>query len=154
VPLKVNFSVSERYFDAVRQGTKVSFTVEGFLDAFDAEIYAVSSEVNLATRMLDVKALYSNADGQLMPGRYAAVRITLYELDNAIVVPSEAVIKEMGIDKVYVSRGNLAQPVTVITGQRTEALVEVLKGLVPGDTLLTTGTLQLRQGLPVKLENL
>lgn len=151
VPLKLEFSVSEKYVDAVRQGTKVRFTVDGYLDAFEATVYAVSSEVDLDTRQLDVKALYPNYRGRLMPGRYAAVSITLYELDNAIVVPAEAVIKEMGIDKVYVYRGGTAHPVGITTGQRTDSHVEVTTGLAPGDTLITTGTLQLRQGLPVRI---
>ncbi len=154
VPLKLNFSVSEKYVDAVRQGTKVTFTVDGYLDAFQAEVYAVSSEVDLSTRQLDVKALYPNYRGQLMPGRYAAVSITLYEQGNAIVVPSEAVVKEMGIDKVFVARGGVARGVNIEAGQRTDSQVEVITGLMPGDTLITTGTLQLREGLPIKLQNL
>lgn len=154
VPLKLEFQVSEKYVDAVRQGTRISFTVDGFLDAFDAEVYAVASEVDLDTRQLDVKALYPNYRGQLMPGRYAKVAITLYEQPNAIVVPAEAVIKEMGVDKVYVYRGGKAEPLSIEAGQRTDSQVEVVTGLMPGDTLITTGTLQLRQGLPVRIENL
>jgi membrane fusion protein (multidrug efflux system) len=154
VPLKLNFSVPEKYVDAVRQGTKIFFTVEGFLDSFEGTVYAISSEVDPETLQLDVKAIYPNYKGQLMPGRSAAVSLTLYDSENAIVIPSEAIIKEMGIDKVYVYRGGLAQPVAIEPGQRTESKVEVITGLMPGDTLITTGTLQLRQGLPVKLENL
>ncbi len=154
VPLKLTFAVAEKYMDAVRQGTRVHFTVDGFLEAFDAQVYAVSSEVDQGTRQLDVKALYRNNGGRLMPGRSANVSIVLYELENAIVVPAEAVIKEMGIDKVYVYRSGAAQPVAIEAGQRTDSQVEVITGLIPGDTLITTGTLQLRQGLSVKLENL
>ena len=154
VPLKLSFSIPEKYMNAVQQGTKVRFVVTGFLDPFEAEVYAVSSEVDLATRQLDVKALYPNSRAQLMPGRYAEVSITLYEQENAIVVPAEAVIKEMGVNKVYLYRGGVAQPVDIEAGQRTDAAVEVRTGLALGDTLITTGTLQLRQGLPVKLENL
>ncbi len=154
VPLKLNFSVSERYVDAVRQGTDVSFMVDGFLEEFTAEVYAVSSEVDLNTRQLDVKALYPNYKGLLMPGRYAAVRITLYEMADAIVIPSEAVIKEMGVDKVYVYRGGEAHSLAIEAGQRTDSQIEVITGLMPGDTLITTGTLQLREGLKVRLGDL
>jgi membrane fusion protein (multidrug efflux system) len=154
VPLKLNFSIPEKYMDAVRRGTKINFSVEGTLESFAAEVYAVSSEVDLATRQLDVKALYPNSRGQLMPGRSAAVSIVLYETDNAIVVPAEAVIKEMGIDKVYVYRAGKAEPLSIKAGQRTDSQVEVITGVIPGDTLITTGTLQLRQSLPVKLESI
>ena len=153
-PLKLEFSVSEKYQNAVSRGTSVRFLVEGFLDPFDAEVYAVSSEVDQNTQMLDVKALYPNSRAQLMPGRWAKVAITLYEHESAIVIPAEAVTKEMGVDKVYVYRGGTAQPIDIEAGQRTDSQVEVITGLMPGDTLITTGTLQLRQGLPVKIENL
>jgi membrane fusion protein (multidrug efflux system) len=154
VPLKLNFSIPEKYMNAVGRGTKVSFVVDGFLDPFEAEVYAVSSEVDQATRQLDVKALFPNSRIQLMPGRSASVSITLYEHDNAIVIPAEAVIKEMGVDKVYLYRGGVAEGVEIEAGQRTDAAVEVLAGLALSDTLITTGTLQLRQGLPVKIENI
>jgi membrane fusion protein (multidrug efflux system) len=154
VPLKLNFSIPEKYMNAVSRGTRVRFLVDGFLDPFEAEVYAVSSEVDLATRQLDVKALYPNSRAQLMPGRSASVSITLYEQENAIVIPAEAVIKEMGVDKVYLYRGGVAQSVNIEAGQRTDAAVEVRTGLALGDTLITTGTLQLRQGLPVKIDNL
>jgi membrane fusion protein (multidrug efflux system) len=153
-PLKISFSIPERYMNAVRQGTRVRFMVEGFLDPFDAEVYAVSSEIEQSTQQLDVKALYPNSRALLMPGRSANVSITLYEQQNAIVIPAEAVIKEMGVDKVYLYKGGMAKPVDIEAGQRTDAAVEVLAGLMPGDTLITTGTLQLRQDLPVRIENL
>jgi membrane fusion protein (multidrug efflux system) len=154
VPLKLDFAVSEKYMNAVARGSVVRFSVEGFLEPFDATVYAVSSEVEQGTRQLGVKALFSNSRLQLMPGRSASVSVTLYEHPNAIVIPAEAVIKEMGVDKVYVYRGGAAQPLSIKAGQRTDAAVEVLTGLMPGDTLITTGTLQLRQGLPVRIENL
>ncbi len=154
VPLKLSFSIPEKYMNAVRQGTMVRFTVDGFLEPFDASVYAVASEIEQTTRQLDVKALYPNSRAQLMPGRSASVSVTLYEHQNAIVVPAEAVIKEMGVDKVYLYRDGAAHPVSIEVGQRTDAQVEVTTGLMPGDTLITTGTLQLRQGLPVKIENL
>jgi membrane fusion protein (multidrug efflux system) len=154
VPLKISFSIPEKYMNAVPQGTMVRFTVEGFLEPFDATVYAVSSEIDLTTRQLDVKARYANSRAQLMPGRFATVNVRLYEHPNAIVIPAEAVIKEMGIDKVYLYRGGVAQPLGIEAGQRTDSQIEVLTGLMPGDTLITTGTLQLRQGLPVRIENL
>jgi membrane fusion protein (multidrug efflux system) len=154
VPLKLNFSVAEKYMNAVSKGSVVRFHVEGFLEPFDATVYAVSSEVEQGTRQLDVKAIYPNSRLQLMPGRSASVSVTLYEHPNAIVVPAESVIKEMGVDKVFVCREGVAQPLSIAAGQRTDAAVEVLTGLMPGDTLITTGTLQLRQGLPIRIENL
>ena len=60
----------------------------------------------------------------------------------------------MGKDKIFVYRSGKAQPVEIIAGIRTEAEVQVLQGLQAGDTIITSGTLQLRTGLPVTLDNI
>ena len=46
------------------------------------------------------------------------------------------------------------RPVEIKTGIRTDSVIQVVRGLSPGDTLITSGTLQLRTGLEVKLDNL
>ncbi len=60
----------------------------------------------------------------------------------------------MGIDKVFLYKSGKAQPVEITKGLRTEAKVQVLKGLQAGDTIITSGTLQLRTGLNVTLQNI
>ena len=81
---------------------------------------------------------------------YAQTRKVL----NAIVIPTEAVVPELGVDKVFLHRNGTAQPVQIETGLRTDAQVEVVSGLQTGDTLITSGTLQLRTGLQVKLDRI
>ena len=58
----------------------------------------------------------------------------------------------MGVDKVYLCKGGRAHAVEVTTGLRTDAEIQILKDSSVGDTLITSGTLQLREGLPVKLD--
>lgn len=60
----------------------------------------------------------------------------------------------MGKNKVFVYRSGVAQPVDVKIGIRTEAEVQIVQGLSVGDTILTSGTLQLRMGMPVTLDNI
>lgn len=74
------------------------------------------------------------------------------EHTEALAVPSEAIVSEMGIDKVYVCRNGKADPVEIVKGLRTEAYVQVLRGLTPGDTVITSGTMQLRAGQKVKIQ--
>ena len=61
---------------------------------------------------------------------------------------------EMGQNEGFVYRSGVAMPVDVEIGIRTEAEVQILRGLAAGDTILTSGTLQLRTGMPVKLDNI
>ena len=74
------------------------------------------------------------------------MRLTTREYSNALAFPSEAIVSEMGIDKVYLYRNGKAEPVEITKGLRTDAQVQVLRGLVPGDTVITSGTMQLRSG--------
>ena len=69
-------------------------------------------------------------------------------------VPSEAIVPEMGKDKIFLYKSGKAQPVEIQTGIRTEAETQVLQGLQEGDTIIISGTLQLRTGLPVTLDNI
>ena len=89
---------------------------------------------------------------QIRPGRLVTVKIRLHDIPDAIAVPTEAIVPEMGVDKVYLYKGGKAQAVEVKTGLRTESSIQIIEGLNVGDTLITSGTLQLRTDLPVKLD--
>ena len=75
-----------------------------------------------------------------------------YFANLIISVPAEAIVPEMGKNKVFVYRNGKAEPTDVTTGLRTDAEVQIINGLQPGDTILTSGTLQLRKGSAVKIE--
>ena len=152
VPLKVEFAVPERYARDIKPGTALDFTVDGFLETFPAKVYAKEAEIDVATRTLTVRALYANKNALLTPGRYASINLKKEEIKDAIAIPAEAVVPEMGKDKVFLYKSGKAQPVELKLGLRTESQVQVLKGLSVGDTLITSGTLQLRTGLSVVLD--
>ena len=152
-PLKVEFSVPERYAGEVKRGANLIFNLEGKLDGFPAKVYATESKIS-DMHTLTVRALYPNSNGSILPGRYVSVHLKKEEIPNAIAVPSEAIVPEMGKDKIYLYKDGKAQPVEILTGIRTEAEVQVLRGLQVGDTIITSGTLQLRTGLPVTLDNI
>ena len=91
---------------------------------------------------------------RLPPGQSASVRISLDQIENAIVIPSISSVKEMGRDIAYVYEDGYAREVEIVTGMRTSASVEVISGLSIGDTLLTTGVMQLRTGMPVVIDRM
>ena len=153
-PLKVEFAVPERYANDMKKGINLDFFIEGELNAYQAKVYAVESTVDQQLHQLTVRAIYPNHDQALLPGRYASIELKKDEISNAIAIPTEAIVQELGKDKVYLYKSGKAEPVDVITGIRTEAEVQVVKGLQVGDTIITSGTLQLRTGLPVKLDNI
>lgn len=148
-PLKVEFSVPERYAGTLAAGTPLTFTAEGDLTPRQAKVYASDSRVDPETRTYTIRALYANTDGRLVPGRYVSVNLTTRQYDRTLAVPSEAIVSEMGIDKVFRCRNGKAEAVEISKGLRTDAQVQVLKGLSVGDTVITSGTMQLRQGQSV-----
>lgn len=153
-PLKIEFSVPERYMGEISPGFPISFEVDGISKSFSARVYAVDPKVNMDTRTIVARAMYPNSNEELKPGRFASVTVLLSQIDHAVSIPTQAVIPEMGGEKVFVYRSGKAQERPIKTGLRTESHIQVLEGLDFGDTLLITGILQLRQQLPVQLDTL
>ena len=129
----------------------VRFDIDG--NTYTARIYAKDSKIDIDTRTVLVRALYDNADGSILPGQYAGITLEVMANEHALAVPAEAIINEMGLSYVYLNRSGKAHRVQVATNLRTESLVEITGGLAAGDTVITTGILQLREGLPVSIDH-
>ena len=153
-PLKIEFSLTQNFVNLIRPGSEIAFNVENDLEVFNATVYAVESKLDINTLSLFARARYDNSDGKIKPGQSASIQIKLDQIDNAIVIPSISSVKEMGRDIAYVYRNGAAQEVEIITGMRTSSSVEVISGLNVGDTLLTTGVMQLRTGMPVRIDRM
>lgn len=149
-PVKVDFAIPEKYREKVKKGTLIKFRVEGVDSSFIGRVYAIEPKIDPATRNVTLRAVCPNPSGILVPGAFARVEILLDDLKDAIVIPSEAIIPQLSGEKVYLCRGGKAKSMILQTGIRTEREVQVIKGLEPGDTLILSGLLQLREEMPVK----
>jgi len=153
-PLKIEFSLTQNFVNLIKPGSAITFTVENDLEVYHASVYAVESRLDVQTLSLFARARYANTDRKIKPGQSASVEIKLDQIDNAIVIPSIASIKEMGRDIAYIYDNGMAKEVEIIPGMRTSSSVEVINGLTVGDTLLTTGVMQLRSGMPVRIDQM
>jgi len=153
-PLKIEFSLTQNFVNRIKPGTEIAFTVENDLEVYNASVYAVESRLDVRTLSLFARARYANTDGRIKPGQSASIRIKLDQIDNAIVIPGISTVKEMGRDITYVYENGKAKEVEITTGMRTSSSVEVVSGLTVGDTLLTTGVMQLRSGMPVRIDRM
>jgi len=151
-PVKLDFTVPEKYSALMKAGDEISFAVEGFERTFPGTIYAIEPSVNASTRSLRVRARCPNSDGALIPGVFANVDLVLRSIPDALTVPSIAVIPELGGKKVFVVEGGTAQPRAVETGIRSETTVEITSGVTEGDAVIISGILQLQPGLEVEIE--
>lgn len=148
--VKIDFSVPEKYAGTIRPGDKITFGVQGTTRTFNGTIYAVQPNIDQGTRTLQVRARAPNTDGALVPGALATVDLSLKQ-QEALMIPSYALIPALKGHTVFLYKGGVAESRPVNIGGRTEELVEVVEGLRSGDTLITSGILQLRPGMPVQL---
>ncbi|HEX4887320.1 MAG TPA: efflux RND transporter periplasmic adaptor subunit [Luteibaculaceae bacterium] len=149
--LKLDFALPEKYANALDLGSKIQFTIEGKRDTFEARVAALNSTVDEASRTRAVRARFNNT-AQLVPGTFAKVWFSRLEGAENLSIPAQSVIPDARSKKVYVVRNGLATLQTVELGDRVNDEVIVLSGLQAGDTVLTTGLMQLKPGNPVKPE--
>ncbi len=151
-PVKITFSIPEKYSKQVLVNTPLSFTVSGSTKTHTATIFAIEPAIDMSTRTLQLKARASNISGDLLPGSFAKIDLPLSNISNAILIPTEAIIPVLKGKKVFVSNHGKAKEVMIETGTRTEKSVLVTSGLSVGDTVLTTGMMSLKTDAPVKIK--
>ena len=150
--LKVEFSIPGKYLSLQLMGREAAFQVEGFPQVFRAKVYAVDPKVDPKTRTIALRAYYENRNELLLPGMYATVTLITSQSSRAIQVPSEAIVPEMDGKSVWLVRNGKAVATKIETGVRSEAMVEVTSGLAPGDSVITTGLMQLRPNMAVSIQ--
>ncbi len=147
--LKIDFNVPERFMDRLATGADVSVRVTGFADAFTGTIYAIEPRLDEATRTLRLRARADNPQGRVIPGAFATVEIALRDIPDAILIPAGSIIPGLNEKSVFVLTDGKAQPRKVETGLRLASEILVLSGIQPGETVITSGQLQLRPGMAV-----
>ncbi|HTP13965.1 MAG TPA: efflux RND transporter periplasmic adaptor subunit [Bacteroidota bacterium] len=149
--LKIDFAIPEKYSGQVRVGHEVNISSEETGREFTGRIYAIEPRIDPQTRTLQLRAVCENRSGAMMPGAYVHIRLQLEETRNALVVPTQAVIPILKGQTVLIKRNGVVAAVNVKTGMRTSTDIQITDGLAEGDTVITTGILQLRPGMTVNV---
>lgn len=150
--LKITFSIPEKYASRMKLNSELTFTVSGSKEEYKAKIYAIEPMVDLATRTLKMRAIAENSEGKLYPGTFANVILPLETIDDALMVPTESLIPIQNGKMIFIVEGGKAKQIKVETGSRTDSSVRVISGLKPGDTILTSGVMSLKEGVPVQVK--
>lgn len=152
--IKFDFTVPEKYAGSIKPNDKVLFKSANGKEYLAGKIYAVEPKINAATRTILVRGIYSNAGNKIIPGSFLEVKLELQKISNAVMIPSYALISDIKDNMVFVYRGGKAIQQSVETGIRTEDNVQIINGVTPGDTLITSGILQLKNNVKVKISSL
>lgn len=150
-PLKLDFSIPEKYGDLLKVGDAVQFTVASDRNTYRGTVYAIEPQVDPSTRTIKLRAQVPNPKYALSPGQFAKVRLELSATPQALMVPSQAVMPGARDKKVAVARNGKATFMTVETGVREASQVQILSGLQPGDTLIISGMMQLKPDGAIKI---
>jgi cobalt-zinc-cadmium efflux system membrane fusion protein len=130
----------------VHVGQQIYFTVLAYPDrSFPANISYVAAAFDPTIRRLLVRATVNNDAGLLKPEMFASVKILSGESDKAVAVPRDAIIYEGEAARVWVVRDKDSEKAIELrrikVGLTNGSMVEVLKGLAPGDRVVTKGSL-------------
>jgi multidrug efflux system membrane fusion protein len=168
-PIYVSFYVPERVLPQIRarQGEQLPVTArlsdqkpgdvpESSAIRGEAEqgvLTFVDNAVNTVTGTILLKATFENKDEALWPGSFAMATVTLGEIRDATVAPSQAVQRGQQGQYVFVVKqdGTVeSRPVVVATQDERQAVIE--KGLAPGEVVVTDGQLRLAPGARVQIK--
>jgi membrane fusion protein, multidrug efflux system len=148
--LKVDFSVPENLGTGLKAGDLVEISTDlSDGQRHKARISAIEPQVNRDTRNLKIRAILEGQAGN--PGGFAKVYLASSDTVRGVSIPSNAIIPDAMSKKVVTVKGGKAVFVSVETGIRKERLIEVTKGLSPGDTVVVNGVLFARPGAAVQV---
>ena len=144
-PIKMDFSIPEKYSSHIKKGKTVQFSQDGSNTKYSATILAIDPKIDESLRTLKVRSTAPNKEGKFMPGMFVKVSAPL-EKTESIMVPSQILIPFVGGKKLYVLKNGMAEERSVTTGLRTEDMVEVIEGVSVGDSLVASGLMSLKKG--------
>ncbi len=148
-PLKVDFAIPEKYANQVSLGDPVQFSNDETNLRFTGKLFAIEPKIDATTRTLQLRALCDNKSEKIFPGAYVQIELELKKIPNALMVPTQAVVPVLKGQIIYLRKNGVAVSVPVNTGIRTASTVQILNGISAGDTVITTGLMQMRPNLPV-----
>ena len=150
-PIRLDFSVPERFFDVVKINSPVQFRVSGSDTLYTATVFAIEPHIDLYTRTILMRAIAPNPDGRLFPGASARVNLSMIPTNNAIMVPAESLLSEAEGHKGFVYKNGRAEMRDLVIGTRTPREAQIISGLQIGDTLIVSGIMQIRPNSAVRL---
>ena len=150
VYLQVN--VVENIVTKLQEGQKAQVRVSALSEEFiDSTIEYVSPTADPRSQLYTVRVYLDNADKAIKPGMSGEVKLVLDNVDQAIIVKSDAVLDEDGKSFVFVVQDGKAIKRTVEVGLDTRDHVEVKTGLTAGEKLIIEGQYYVADGGEVKV---
>lgn len=153
--IKVEFAVPEKYAHEMLPNKILTLHTADQTKVYYATVTAAQNLISAETRNLVVRAIVKDPDSRITPGTFVEVSIGLGYNANAIMLPTQAIIPTTRSKKVIVMKDGKAVFREVKTDFRDATRIEITEGISVGDTIITSGLLSIKDGMPCKvvLEN-
>ena len=152
VPVKLLVGISETDYSKVKKGDSVTITADARpRKTFHGKIRKIYPTVDPATRTFTVEVVVDNNYSTLRPGMFARATVK-FGVNNSVVIPDVAVVKQQGSGERFVYVLNEDGTVTyqkVVLGRRMGTEYEVLEGIADGAKVVTGGQIRLKDGIKV-----
>lgn len=160
-PIYVDFYLPQQEVSRLKVGQDVTSTIDAYPGkTFSGKISAINPKVDSTSRNVQVRATLSNADGALLPGMFARVKVATGAVEQLVTLPQMAIVYNPYGDSVFVvdkGKGDQGhdsvRQVFVKTGSVRGDFVAVTDGVKSGDNVVVAGQLKLRPGTPVVVDN-
>jgi len=160
-PMGVDFEISETELlrfqqleNDVASETDTTFRVvltNNSIYPLAGKISVIDRAVNPQTGSIRVRITLANPEGVLKPGMSCKVLVLNMNAGQQILIPSAAVVEQLGEYFVFRIKGNVVEQVKILVGPRVNANFIVLKGIAPGESIVVEGTQKLHDGTEVKI---
>jgi membrane fusion protein (multidrug efflux system) len=153
-----DFTLPERNYADINVGQLVQITVQAYPnELFEGVIRAINPGLHEQTRTVSVRALINNPEHKLRAGMFADIKIIISKPKPVITLPETAVLFNTYGESVYIvinkDGKNTVEQRRIETGKRLESRIEIISGLVAGDTVVDEGHVKLRNGLAITIAN-
>jgi len=152
-PLTAVFYVTERDYAHLRPGLAGTLSTDAFAgEVFSGEIERVAPVFRESTRQARVEMRVANPELRLKPGMFARATVMLDRVEQAVIVPEQALTTRDGRDGVFLVDADRSSAIwrEVKPGIRQGGRVQ-LSGIEPGGQVVTLGQQQLNDGSPIRV---
>ncbi len=149
--MKVTVMVSETVVPKLAIGDPAEVFVSSLGKTFSGTIRSVDQAANMQTKLYSVTVALPGDVAGLLSGMFADVTFRTDYNDNAVVIPTEAILTSGDIQYVYVVEDGTARYVEVTTGITGTGVTQITSGLTAGEQLVTVGQSYLSDGAAVRV---
>jgi RND family efflux transporter MFP subunit len=150
--IKVEVGILETEIKLIKKGSNVEITIPSYPDKiFKGIIKNISPIIDTQTKTCKVIVELDNREGIIKPGMYVYVKVETAIYKDRLIVPKDAVLIRDQRKLVFSASDGLSKWCYVETGVENEKFVEIINGILAGDTVLVNGHYSLAHDAKIRI---